>query len=252
MIDPPSTGLTVIDHLFRSPGFTVLRSGFVKVAKTVPDEEIPDIISKIRETQQSSMMLTKVLAISIGSLVLEYSARRKVSKTQAVDELHLADTLEQADKTILKWTRICERLPEEILSLPDVHLSHLDAAVSYAGPQDPGKLRKFNSERDLMLRELSDDPKGRGKTYVEEFMRGLKDKHGAKRKTLESVQATMTKLIHCYRLLRLSQKVLDPLLEKRKMTRGDLVSWARNFEDELTSRGSIPDDVINFGIPWKP
>lgn len=246
-----SLSISAVDNLIQRPGFVVRKSGFVTVRKSVEAEEIPEIIATVQSYQKSTIELSKMLAIAIGSLILAYSAKKKISKTQAVDELDVVKTLDQAEKTVLKWARICEVLPEEILQLPHLHISHLDAAVSYSGPENPTKLRKFSESRDLMLREVSADPEGKGKSYVEERMRGFKDRFGAPRKVKESTLEIAKKYIQVVRLLKMNPGAVEPLLKKASVERKDLSEWARSYEDELIERGTIPAIALDLGIPWK-
>lgn len=246
-----NTGLAVLDSIFTGDGFEIRRSGFVLVKKDASNEEIERVLHGLRSLKEDAGKLDKVLSVAIGSLVLEHAARQKCSIAESVDSLGVCPDYDVARKTVMKWARIVSIIPEDILSLPNVHMSHLDAATSYAGPKTPQGYSAFAKHRDAMLREISESPKDKGKRYVEDYMRTLKVKYNAPKPKQEKISEIFKKLVWGFRILRLRKEVREPLLASVGLTDPDLFAYIRGWEDELVERSQIPADVATAPITWR-
>lgn len=240
----------VLDGIFAGGGFKVRKSGFIEVSQEVTTEHLSSVITTLRNLNEDAAHLRKLVAIAIGSLVLEHASRQKQSLAESVDSLDICKDYDVAKKTVLKWAKVVSMIPDAVLELPNLHMSHFDAAVSHSAPKDAGALRKFNRERDFMLQEISENPDGKGKRWVEDRMKALKDKYGVAPVRQEAIGNILKKMIWGYRILRLRSEIRLKLLEREGMTEPDLFAYIRGWEDELIVRKQIPDDVTMVSIPW--
>jgi hypothetical protein len=245
-----STGLKVFDGILAHQGFKVRDSGFIEVHADVPTETLVLAIHDFKRLGEDTQKLHKLTSIAIGSLVLEHAARHKCSLSESVDVLDICRDFDVAKKTALKWAKIVSVIPEPVLSLPNLHIGHLDAACSFAMPTEPDAMRKFAKERDGMLQDINEDPHDKGKRYVEDKMRSMKTKYGVDSKRQEPIQRIFKKLVWAYRILRLNREVRARKLAEVGMTDPDLFAYIRSWEDELVIRKQIPDDVVAAPITW--
>lgn len=244
------TGLTVFSGILKHQGFKVRTSGFVEVHADVPTEALVLAIHDFKRLGEDTQTLHKLTSIAIGSLVLEHAARHKCSLSESVDVLDICRDFDVAKKTALKWAKVVSVIPEPVLSLPNLHMGHFDAACSFAMPTEPEAMRKFAKERDGMLQDISEDPHDKGKRYVEDKMRSMKTKYGVDTKRQEPIQRVMKKLVWGLRLLRLNREVRQQKLAEVGLTDPDLLAYIRGWEDELVIRKQIPDDVVSAEITW--
>lgn len=245
-----SFGISVLDHLFQGDGFTVAKSGFITVRKDVTTETLVEVIHKLNRLNTDTEKLHKITAIATGSLVLEHAARHRCSLSESTDVLDICRDFDVAKKTVLEWAKIVSMIAEPILACQNLTISHLKAAVSFAGPSDPKLYSKFARERDLMLCDINEDPHDKGKRFVEDKMRCLKEKYGVKPMRQEPIGHILKKLVWGFRLMRLKREVREQLLAKVGLTEPDLYAYIKSWEDELIVRKQIPDDVTNVEISW--
>lgn len=245
-----NSGLSILGHMLKHDGFKIRPSGFVEVRESVSTEELVLAIHDMKRLGEDSIRLTKIVSIATGSLVLEHAARHRCSLSESVDVLNICRDFDVAKKTALKWAKIVSAVPEPVLALPHLSISHFDAATSFAAPTEPEAMRKFHRERNDLLQEISEDPHDKGKRYVEDKMRALKAKYGVKTDRQEPLSHVMKKLIWGYRLLRLNREVRLGKLAEVGLTDPDLFAYIRSWEDELVIRRQIPDDVVGHKIPW--
>jgi hypothetical protein len=94
----------------------------------------------------------------IGQAIIDYAARHDTDWTSAVSQLDLPSHTGKSAKTLLKLPRIVSTLPDTIWQdCPNLTISHLDAATSFAGPDptDTEATIRFAEKRDEMLQQAS-------------------------------------------------------------------------------------------------
>lgn len=146
---------------------------YIQARNEATADECREVVSHMGVMSRDTDRLSAALQLSIGRLILDYAARTEHrSIEQSISELDLEEITKRDWRTIAKWARIIEVLPESQIH-KNLTASQLYAAASVQVPEDPRELVKFIEDRHTLLEQASKDPETYSYRRIE---RDLKDR----------------------------------------------------------------------------
>ena len=220
---------------------------YIKCLDSATEEQVKEAIARVVQFHTAAEHALSFAHLTIGRMILDYQARQPVrtSIEEVIDDLDLEESTGKSWKTIAKWARVVQILPEEELN-PKLSISALYAAARQKLPDTPSKMQEWQAMRSEILNLAAEDTERRGARWVERKMQEAQERLGL---TPIKRNHTTHELMHKACVLYWLDSLEDSDLAIHGITRAHVKDQIYTAELMLRERTVLPEIGEDLYVP---